>query len=283
MSEVHTLASTHVPGQRYRILVALPTSYATNPSVRYPVLYTLDADLLFGTVTEFTRALPIGQELPETIVVGVGYEVESFVETIGLRARDFTPTEDPDWVERMWRQAAALPGMPPPEGTGGAPAFLSFLTEELVPFVDGRYRTIPGDRGLFGASLGGLFAVYTLFHQPEAFRRYVVGSPALWWDREVAFDHAERFLAERSELGARLFLGVGELEEGGTRADALRMVTNVERLAESLGAAELAGFHLEWEVFPHETHLSVTPVLVSRGVRSVYPVTAGGPGSGNPE
>ncbi len=270
MTEVHTLRSTNVDAQAYQVRVALPVSYGSRPEARYPVLYVLDADLVFGTVTEVTRALPIAQELPEVIVVGIGYAVESFVATLGLRARDYTPTEDPVWMEESFGQAV-LPGLPPPEGTGGGPAFLAFLAEELAPFIDGRYRTVPGDRGIFGDSLGGIFALYALFHRPEAFRRYIVGSPSLWWDDEVTFGHAERFLADREDLSARVFLGVGSLEEEPP-ADEFRMVSNVERLGEMMRSAGFPSLHVEWRVFDGETHMTVPPVLFTRGVRSVYPV-----------
>lgn len=272
-SEVHMLTSTEGAGQEFRVSVALPISYDASADTRYPVLYVLDADLAFGTAVEITRGLALGQELPELIIVGVGYPVESFVATLGLRSRDFTPTEDPVWMEESLAQSA-LAGMPPPVGTGGGPAFLRFLTDQLVAFVDDRYRTVPGDRGLFGDSLGGLFALYTLFHQPEAFRRYIVGSPSLWWDEEVTFQFADQFSLDHDDLVAAVYLGVGDLEEVGPVLEPFRMVSNTERMRDFLAAAGFDGLRLETKIFEGETHMSVPPMIFSRGVRSVYPVAA---------
>jgi predicted alpha/beta superfamily hydrolase len=70
--------------QEYRISVALPNGYADTDEV-YPVLYVLDANHCFGMVTETVRLLPILRELPEMIVVGTGYPVNSFIETFGFR------------------------------------------------------------------------------------------------------------------------------------------------------------------------------------------------------
>ena len=51
--------------------------------------------------------------------------------------------------------------LPQFEGVGN---FLTFIQEELIPYVDGNYRTKPTDRTLAGGSDGCIFALYTLFH-----------------------------------------------------------------------------------------------------------------------
>ena len=43
--------------------------------------------------TEVFRMLKLYQELPETLVVGIGYPMNVYRETQGLRIRDLTPTE----------------------------------------------------------------------------------------------------------------------------------------------------------------------------------------------
>ncbi|HEY4299492.1 MAG TPA: alpha/beta hydrolase-fold protein [Candidatus Didemnitutus sp.] len=54
---------------------------------------------------------------------------------------------------------------------------LCFLADEIVPYVDRIYRTIPGDRGLLGHSNGGLFALYALAQHAAFFQRIVAASP----------------------------------------------------------------------------------------------------------
>lgn len=44
-------------------------------------------------VTEVFRMLKLYQELQETLVVGIGYPMNVYRETQGLRIRDLTPTE----------------------------------------------------------------------------------------------------------------------------------------------------------------------------------------------
>ena len=50
-------------------------------------------------------------------------------------------------------------------------AYLSFLVEELKPFIDARYRTLPGpgDTVVMGSSMGGLVSLYALARYPGVF------------------------------------------------------------------------------------------------------------------
>ena len=108
-SELRFLKS-RLLGKEYKIQVALPTGYAESKET-YPVLYVLDADLCFGTIAETVRFLVAGRkifsiELPDMIVVGVGYPIETArscytnwdmakpSEYWRARAKDLTSTED---------------------------------------------------------------------------------------------------------------------------------------------------------------------------------------------
>lgn len=77
--------------------------------------------------------------------------------------------------------------------TGGANDYLKLLTEEIIPKAE---EQIPGQvlwRGLAGYSLGGLFALYSIY-QTEAFSRIVSVSGSLWFPgfKEYVFSHEIR-------------------------------------------------------------------------------------------
>ena len=136
------------------IFISVPDDYSTSGK-SYPTLYVLDGDVAYGMAVSIARYIQIGGNIPELIVVGIGYG--SIDKTAGnKRNRDYRPDNE-----------------------DGAQKFLSFINEELIPFIDSTYRTIPGDRTINGYSIGGLFALYTLFTQPDTFSRYIVGSPYL--------------------------------------------------------------------------------------------------------
>jgi predicted alpha/beta superfamily hydrolase len=247
--------------QKFKIFVAFPDSYADSTKI-YPVVYVLDANWYFGTVTEIVRMLALLQELPELVVVGIGYPVNSIMEAVAVRIRDYTPTVDDGWYQR--EIVKAFPNAPEYVGSGGAPGFLQFIQEELMPFIHVNYRTDPGDQTIVGHSAGSLFALYTLFHHPDTFNRYVVASPSIWWGEAVTLRYESDFAANNSDLSARVFISVGELEESDT------MVTNTMNMAKILEGRSYMSLRITTHIFEEETHISVVPASVSRGLRVVF-------------
>lgn len=215
VGETHTLRS-EVLGEERRLLIHLPTGYA-QATGGYPVLYLLDGETRFLHTVGTLDSLARDGHVPPMIVVGV---------TNTDRTRDLTPVHP--------EPAEGEPDRVPT--AGGADRFLAFLTDELVPWVEGEYRTVP-QRMLFGHSLGGLFALHALVSRPEAFDGYVAVSPSVQWaegeimPRLAAF--LERPLAERKHLYLTL------ADEGGP------MQENYLRLVELLRYR--APEKLEWE------------------------------------
>jgi predicted alpha/beta superfamily hydrolase len=248
MTEVTTVHSSAV-GRDYRIYVALPLSYSRNTSETYPVVYLLDGDLLFGALTDPIRLLQSRGELPELIIVGIGYGTlwENTDEVKWLREIDLTPGATSDWR---------------------AGKFLKFIQQDLFPYIDANYRTDPMDRTIAGASLGGLFPLYVLFSAPETFNRYIAVSPSLWWADRVIFEYEEEFADEHSDLPAKLFLAVGELEEGQWPDS--KMVSNLKEFHKRLEDRNYAGLEMEMVVMEDETHYSVFLGALSKGLRSVF-------------
>ena len=60
-------------------------------------------------------------------------------------------------------------------------AYLRFLVEELKPFVDAQYHTLPGrdDTLIMGSSMGGLISLYALARYPDIFGG--VGAVSTHW------------------------------------------------------------------------------------------------------
>ncbi len=265
-SEVRTLYSKLV-GQEYRILISLPMNYAES-NCRCPVLYVLDPDVIFGWVTDLVRAASFLRGLgpkattdsivnvPDLVVVGIGYPMaiaEQPKLQWGLRCRDLTPTKISE--DKPWGGS-----------TGGAPRFLRFMRDELVPCINSSYRTDPEDSAIVGHSAGGLFALYVLFHEPEAFRRYVVSSPFLWWDHKITFTYEHEYANKHSDLTARLFLSAGTLEE----LDGLHMTSNLKEFARILEKRKYSGLELESHIFEDEAHVSVIGTAICKGISSVF-------------
>ncbi|MEZ4416248.1 MAG: alpha/beta hydrolase-fold protein [Gemmatimonadota bacterium] len=262
-------------GVDFEIRVAEPTPGPMSPPAdRHGVLYVLDGDLFFGTATEMTRlqSMLFG-ELPPLRVVGIGYGTNDPRIQGETRNRDFTPTADARF-EAMGRQMRPdwEPLLPEGQRMGGADRFLDFLEKELKPFIEGTYPVDGQDSTLFGSSMGGLCATWALLTRPQAFRRYVIASPALWWDDGVVF-RAEEARAERGgDLEARAYFGVGSLEEGAgiPGLDAWKMISNPRRLVALLESRAYPSLVGTFQVLDGESHTSVVPVALTRGLRHLY-------------
>ena len=147
--------------ERRPLFISKPAGYEQGTE-RYPVLYLLDGETHFHHATGIARFLAESGRIPALLVVGVAST---------NRNRDLTPPS----------QAGNDLRFSP--GGGGADAFLRFLSEELIPYVEANYRT-RSYRILVGHSFGGLFAVYALTTRPRVFNAYIAISPSLHWNNQ---------------------------------------------------------------------------------------------------
>ncbi len=258
----HVLRSAEI-GQDFVIDVALPYLPSDEPM---PVIYVTDGNSMFPLVANSARLMQLGFEIPPVIVVGIGYEVDSSAEVLNLRSRDLTPTVDEAFLER-----SASDPMPRPSdlSLGQAAQFLDFIENDVKPLIAANYPVLDGDATLVGDSLGGLFTLYALFNRTGDYQRFIAGSPSLWWDEETLFEDEARYATSAEDIDARLFLSVGGLEEGPAD-DGFHMVTNTHRMADLLASRAYPSLHLTVHEFADETHLSVIPATMSRGLRAVF-------------
>jgi predicted alpha/beta superfamily hydrolase len=153
------LVDSQTLDRAFHIFVRLPEGYE-NSSDRYPVVYLLDGGHTFPMLASYYRYLSYDGIVPKLIFVGISYGTDDFGDS-NFRGTDFT--------------AAA----PSHEQYGGAPLFQNFLRQELLPFIENRYRADPERRIIFGQSLGGQFVLYTAFTDPDLFWGHIASNPAL--------------------------------------------------------------------------------------------------------
>ena len=207
-------------------------------------------------------------------VVGIGYRTGVLAETIPLRSRDLTPSDDRAYAELFPDQSTL----------GGGDAFRAFIRDELIPWVASCYGPHPDDRAYYGHSLGGLFGVHTLLRAPDTFHRTPTSSPSLWWQRKMTLDVEEAYAAAHDDLPARVYVAIGGDETlDGRRREArelsgsdiiaeweIDMVADMLELVGRLEKRRYPGFELTAEVFDGEFHITVPALTLSRGLRHLF-------------
>jgi predicted alpha/beta superfamily hydrolase len=232
--------------------VYVPPSYAKG-NERYPVLYLLDGNGHFLDTVGLTRFLArgggLGSQIPELIVVSV-------LNTD--RNRDLAPIPKPNLHDGVWTRRLVSETLPT---AGGADKFLRFLTEELIPKIDGQYRTAPF-RILFGHSLGGLFALYAFKYSPDVFRGIIAASPPLWWNDGEFADSISTFASGLAPSERSLFFTVGDEPEG--------MVRPSLRLDSALRAVPVNRLRWRFTQLPDENHGSTPLLTLYNGLKFVF-------------
>lgn len=250
------LMESSVAGRTFEIGVALPRGYEQS-QLRHPVLYVLDANGMFPIAVETARFLEFDGPREQPVIVGIGYPVGLYWNTLAPRIRDFTPTPDPEWTHRIGTRFGFAP-----EGSGGAAEFLALLESELIPVIERRYRVDGERRALFGYSLAGLFATYVLFHAPNLFESYLIGAPGLWWGDGVVWSYEEAFAVRQEKLNARVLLTAGSLDTSH--------VEIVDRLEDLFRSRNYDGLAWHTQILQNETHNSVIAASLARGIRWLY-------------
>jgi predicted alpha/beta superfamily hydrolase len=191
--------------EHHDLIVYLPSMYEAEAGRRFPVLYMQDGQNLFDPETSFIQgnywrlgetadALAATGAIEPLIIVGI-------YNSGAKRLDEYTPVED----KRL--------------GGGHADAYGRMLVEELRPFIDAQYRTLPGAEncGLGGSSLGGLVSLYLGLLNPSVFSRLAVMSPSVWWRNRTILKTVAA-IDEKPET--RIWLDMGTRESTRSVADA---------------------------------------------------------------
>ena len=232
----HVVYSSDYLDSDYHILVGLPDSYGEDRSKTYPVLYVLDGGLLFPLLRTYNGYLQKAGEVPEIIVVGISYGTDDWREG-NNRSHDFTAPAD---SQAYW---------------GGAEDFQVFLSDELFPFIEEKYRAQADRRIVFGQSIGGQFVLYTAQTMPGLFWGYIASNPAL--HRNLDF-FIKRYKVDL-DTGARLYVASASNDAPQFRASALRWMDYW------IGQSGRP-FELKAETLKAHNHFSTPPVAYRRGM-----------------
>ena len=216
--------ASRATGRTHHVYVRLPEGYDAAESHAYPVVYVLDGDSLFPILAPTHLFLGYDEKLPEAIIVGIAYG--GFDPDINKRDLDFTGS-----------------GSDTRPGQGGAEDFHRFLREQLLPEVEGRFRTDAARRVLVGQSRGGYFVLWSALKDPDLFWGRIASNPSFAPAREALF--ATPGAHQRDDLGV--------VVASGARDTGQRVRNAAEWTTDWTGRPD-APWDVELIVLPDGTH-----------------------------
>lgn len=249
--------ASKILGETRQLLVYTPPSYhdSTYLPRAYPVLYLLDGDAHFHSVTGLLQILGTGVNatyvVPEMIVVAIPNTD---------RMRDLSPT----------RVTTGFDGKPSPalRTSGGMPAFLQFIRTELIPHVEARYRTMPY-RVFVGHSLGGITTIQALHTMPEVFNAYVAIDPSLWWDNSTMLKDVRPRVSAPGLAGRALFMAQANTinPDDSTSNPHFDAMLRYNAIVE---AYNTSGLRYAYRYYPQDDHGSVPLIAEYDALRFIF-------------
>lgn len=235
ISRLDSINSTILKQKRF-LQVFLPQSYKPGSTDKYDVMYVLDGgNWNTGLITRVQQFLEGESYMPPTIIVSV----------LGIdRNKDLTPTHLDDW-----------------KNSGGGANFLSFIKDELIPYINKEYPS-NGDNTLWGHSLGGLFVINAMLNEPKAFKTYIAVDPSLWWDNEYIQKMAPGKLPALAGSNITLFISGREGKEG----EGMK-IASMDSILSKMAPAGLAWKHIN---YADETHSSIRLKSIYDGLKFAY-------------
>ncbi len=233
------------------IQIYLPPSYQNSKiqKANYPVIYLLDSETNFHYLTGFIEKLSQGPYayIPEMIVVGI-------VNT--NRSRDLTPTPI---IDKQTKQLDT-------KNSGGNETFISFIQQELFPWIENNYRT-EDYKILIGHSYGGITALNILLNHTKMFDAYLVHDPSIWYDNQVLLKRFEA-TATTDLSNRRLYLTQAGEPFNNTELNA--HFTANKKFQTLLGSGKFQRLNWQFKQYENEDHGSIPITGNLDGLRYVF-------------
>jgi len=242
----------------YEITVTKPPFY--DESKKYKTLYYLDAWWLEDVVKGDYIILNRAGIVEDVILVGISVNgsYESFTKQ---RTRDYTPT--PNNLDFPFLQTVESGSfLADATNSGKAEAFKLFLTDKVFPFILKAYAVDNDDRGLIGHSFGGLFGIYDAMDKEPLFSKYIIISPALWWNKSLLLYERIESKLKANTTKSNIFIGYG-------KSESVSIVIPTDRLYNYLRENKIAQKY-RLEVYENDDHISILPKSIYDGIEHFY-------------
>ena len=161
------------------IVVWLPDGYDQKVHQRYPVLYMHDGQNIFD---------------PQTSYLGVDWQIDETADSLIKQGKIkeiiiVGMYNTPDRIEEY-------------ADTEKGQAYMEFIINDLKPFIDREYRTLPDRKNtaVMGSSMGGLISFYLVWRYPEIFGQAACLSSSFVWNNGAILKEVKNFAGTKKNI-----------------------------------------------------------------------------------
>lgn len=185
--EYHRKFYSKALNNRRDIIVWLPPSYNKEKQRHYPVLYMHDGQNIMD---------------PKTAYIGVDWQVDETVMRLikAGRLQEIIIVGIYNTPERLEEYSDS------PKGRN----YMKFITDQLKPFIDKYYRTMPGKdyTATMGSSMGGLISFLLAWNYPDVFGKAACLSSSFYFDGDKAINMVREYKGEKKKI--KIYIDHGE-------------------------------------------------------------------------
>ncbi len=225
----YTLPSKVLDEDR-KLSIRLPKSYQDTEK-SYPVIYLTDGENHFGHGVSAVTTLEEYEMMPESIVIAIPNLKDT-------RLRDLVYESD---------------------------KFISFIQDELKPFVNSNFRT-SGIDILFGHSSAGGFTLNILREQTDLFDGYISASPSISMKEERIKQYQDFLKHQDGKVSKSLYITMGGIADEGV---AIRP-ENIEFLITLLEDNAPESIAWKYDQHPEQNHMTSPYLTLFRGLSWVF-------------
>ncbi|UYW01160.1 alpha/beta hydrolase [Flavobacterium agricola] len=229
---VETIKSKKVNASR-EIQIILPRGYEEKKDQKFPLLVVLDADYLMAPTASNIRYAVNFDEYLDFVIVGINQAVNN---------------------DRALDSEFEYNGVPSVNGG----AFYEFLTMEVVPYIESKYRVQPF-RAILGHGVTAAFINAFLYKDNPYFNAYISMSPILANNMETIV--ADRLQAAEKPIFYYLSYSDGDITEDKA---------NIVKLNENINAINNKNVFYKFEYFPRGGHYSYVLQAIPSALNFIF-------------
>lgn len=244
-------------GQTRELLIYTPVDYDIRTNEYFRVVYVFDSqNREYFDCTSSLFAF-LNKDNSPYIVVGITSTYNAALDY--SRNNDFLPVLETEKDKQRFGRYA-----------GNADNFLAFVADEVRPYIDSNYRTLPVNIAV-GHSLGASFILYTFTKSPQLFDAYIAISPNLAYDNNKLGTLLTQY--NYQQIDHPTFIYLSHADEGiNYWHDWKPARDQVYAFYRDSFSSEYV--RVELAEFPQHTHLNTFPISLMQALNYYFDGTA---------